>query len=84
MHILTYLITCIALVVIGRAVFSSDKKDASADTTEVLVQESVILNAVKDPGTINDNLDSSPLKSGQAVVKLSQNDPTAYAGQATP
>lgn len=71
MTYLTYIITCIAIVVVGRAFFSSDKKSASADTTEIMVERSVILNApwawarkyprgeVKDPGINNEVLDSS-------------------------
>lgn len=59
MTYLTYIITCIAIVVVGRAFFSSDKKSASADTTEIMVERSVILNKVKDPGINNEVLDSS-------------------------
>lgn len=67
MQTLTYLTSFIALVVLARAFFSwnnANEQIVPADTTEVVIEESVMLSETKD---LNNYQDSS-------VATLSQND----------
>jgi hypothetical protein len=72
---LTYIISFVAIVVVGRAFFSSDKKDVNTDTTDIIVQESIIIHTVNDLETNNDILDSLVIRTETTATHLTETQP---------
>lgn len=84
MQTLTYLISFIALAVLARAFFSwnnTNEQIVPADTTEVVIEESVILNEVKD---LNNYQDSSAMPQNDSISWITDDTPPLTINEITP